>query len=1099
MSNTGPLLPYLPNATKAFDRKYNKLAPVLAGIPEPIVNSLRDFDMKRVNRGVNPLSSKQTAGALATAIRGQAFTPPPERPGFDPNPFKLAGNLISNARDDLGQIVGSVPRIPRALWEEAKALPQTGQGISEALEAGSPSQIIAQLSEVPGVRLLPGAFTAGNIARGEGEKVITNPLMTALDILPLARATAPGRAATAAIKNTPTAQALSRQVTSIKSAAIKTAPGQLFEQTFLERGTARAEAAGTAALRRAHISSPAEKLRQKYADIPDADMARITQVMQTTPADIAKLPAYHQSFIADYKGVLEDLTLEGKRQGLLTELDGEIYDASTARRILNTRSKYDKLQANIPEVIRRLEQVGDDPRAVELIAALQAGDIPAARKLTVGLSRRNVLNRDLRYGVAEVNKLHWSRRATEVTPAPDRYTAYAQSTAKSKLAEKYSTTPDWAKIQPLIEHDLYSMMPGLAKEAADLTAEIAASWQNLKAAGVDPVFVHRVTPGQAQSIDFPRVFHSIRKPSSVKRRTSDITPHVQDARVAISHQGLEYLGKAGSEEFANQMLLGWGRKANEAYNGKGALADEYLDKAIKLNQFNPQLSVKAHLLNLMKKDYTVYDPRGMLAFKGGKMGSFGEEIWMPNAMVANIKRMHDPKTHKLTAPVDQVLKVFRTSLLPLSPRWHFNNIFGGGIQIAVENPTALLFLAKARKAIAEDQLLAKAGQDKLIPEKVGVGTGFGDAPREVLDWNKATPTLFQYSAGKTLGKWYDATRKARDASGKFVEKSYALNAWFDDTYRAAAYLSGSDKALRKGMTASAAQEAGIRLTRKIFQRWDEMTPIERSVIRYVFPFYGWTSHVMQYALKYPFDHPYRAAIMGSLARNEVADMGDSMPERFLNTFFLGNPDKDGNVKTFAVGGLNPFRDVANMTTLTGALGATNPLVSIALQQAGFDPMSGGPELFPNVQYDPETGRLAAKQPGLIQTAIGSIIPQSQILTGLASKSSEFRELMKTNPEAAGRLLMSQAGLPVLLRSLNPTQEQIKGELARQEDTRVAKSDALKGNDAALKRYPGLAPLIEQVRALQEAGQLARYAPNTQTPSPASSFFAAATGGKVVSK
>ncbi len=1108
MAGPTPLLPNLPDSTKAFNRKYNKLAPMLGSMPQPIVNSLMDFDRQRVNRGASVLSSKQSAAVLATAIRQQAFTPPPERAGFTANPIKLVGNVLSNARSDLGQIVGSIPRLPRALYEEAKALPTAPAAISEALSAGDPSAILAQLSQAPGVRLLPGAFTIGNFARGEGEKAITNPLMTALDILPFAKATAPGRAATSAIKSTAPMQALSGQVSALKGAMYRTTPGQFIDQAFRERGTATLESRATARLRRAHEQSPHEAIRQTYKHIPEAEAVTLTAAMEqgvythkvTGPQALAALPDDRQAFIRDYLEVGDSLRREKLQEGLGGERDGEFYDLITLRRINAKNKKRDDLYAEIPEVTRRLEKNAGDPRVDELVTALQLGDIPAARKATLALQRRTVRTRDMEFAISKVKSMDIARKKADYTVksnAPDRFNALAQAKGQEALLGRYTDHPDFDNISQLVSEGLYPLLPDIhlpngktrtaTQEAANLTREFGQSWQELKAAGANPVYIHRVAPNMAKTIDYPRVFEAIRKPSSVRRRTADITPHVKDARVALSHEGLELLAMKASEEFATQMMA-FGRRTWTEHNGQPGLMVEYLERARQHATSNPTIDVRARAKMLMDKEYVAYNPNSLITWGGGKLANFGDDLYIPKAMAENIKRMHDPKTNKLTTMMDPVMKVFRTSVLALSPRWHFNNVFGGGMASIVEDPMILTKLARNKKYMEDGTITPD------IADEIGLGTGMGTVARETLDWNKAAPALHLYGIGKTLGRLYDQSATARAKASGLVEKSYSLNSAADDMYRAAAYLRGRDKALTKGMTKEAAERAGIELTRKIFQRWDEMTPIERSVMRYIFPFYGFVSHQMRYVLKYPFDHPTRAAIMGSFTRNEIEDLGTGLPERFLSLFPMGKQDAKGNQRMFNVGGMNPFRDVANMMTLSGALGSTNPLIGTIMQQAGFDPVSGGPELFPNLQFDPESGRLSAQQPGFISTALGAIAPQAQLLLAMAGKSNEYKELLKSNPEAAGRLLMSQAGLPILTKNVNVPQEYFKGDLARQEGMKDAKSQALKGNASVLAKYPGLAPLIQQVRDLQGAGKLDQYTPESAPQQSKTSTFAKAVTG-----
>jgi hypothetical protein len=101
---------------------------------------------------------------------------------------------------------------------------------------------------------------------------------------------------------------------------------------------------------------------------------------------------------------------------------------------------------------------------------------------------------------------------------------------------------------------------------------------------------------------------------------------------------------------------------------------------------------------------------------------------------------------------------------------------------------------------------------------------------------------------------------------------------------------------------------------------------------------------------------------------------------------------------------------------------------------------------------------------------------------LTGNSAEFNALLRNNPEAAQRMLVSQAGLPNLIREYNIPEQQIKSEVVRQDAQDKAWSTFLKtGNDSEAKRYPELRPLIAQVKALKASGALSQFQPKQTSP------------------
>jgi hypothetical protein len=189
------------------------------------------------------------------------------------------------------------------------------------------------------------------------------------------------------------------------------------------------------------------------------------------------------------------------------------------------------------------------------------------------------------------------------------------------------------------------------------------------------------------------------------------------------------------------------------------------------------------------------------------------------------------------------------------------------------------------------------------------------------------------------------------------------------------------------------------------------------------------------------------------------------------------------VRALNVGPFNPFRDLPSYFTVAGFLGNLNPILTGVLESVGINVQQGGPSLYPETRYDPETGRLVADPPGnLLSNVIGNISPQANLLTSLIGINESFNETLARDPQAAGRQLLSNLGIPVLYRDINVGEQLIRAELARYEDQENARKEALStGNLGILDDFPGLAAYGEQVRALEAAGQLDALRPETGAP------------------
>lgn len=176
-----PIIVNAPRANKALANKYSGYMQQLTKDFDPVlVRALLDMDAQRVANGQSPLSEQETRNALQTAAAGgKPATPAPER-----DLWNVPGNAIS----DIGDIVKAIPRLPLALIHEVQALPTAFKSMQDAPNP------LAGLLQAPGVRMIPGAYVAGNIAAGTPEEIAAHPVLSLLDVLPLAQGAAKGTA-----------------------------------------------------------------------------------------------------------------------------------------------------------------------------------------------------------------------------------------------------------------------------------------------------------------------------------------------------------------------------------------------------------------------------------------------------------------------------------------------------------------------------------------------------------------------------------------------------------------------------------------------------------------------------------------------------------------------------------------------------------------------------------------------------------------------------------------------------------------------------------------------------------------------------------------
>src|SRR5262245_21807768 len=107
------------------------------------------------------------------------------------------------------------------------------------------------------------------------------------------------------------------------------------------------------------------------------------------------------------------------------------------------------------------------------------------------------------------------------------------------------------------------------------------------------------------------------------------------------------------------------------------------------------------------------------------------------------------------------------------------------------------------------------------------------------------------------------------------------------------YLDQLERGTLKGAARTEAEHAAMEMVRRTFVDYASQTPIERTALRTIFPFYSYMGHAAPFIGRYPLNHPVRAAIAASLARAEKERLGALPGDPFLSMFAIGGMSATG--------------------------------------------------------------------------------------------------------------------------------------------------------------------------------------------------------------
>lgn len=981
----------------------------------------------------------------------------------------LTGRVIHRSSKELRDFVSAVPYLPRVVTEQlargaalggqqgagetiakfAAKLPGApgtekkpiavgtiaeGEKVREAFRQGKGEGLQA-VADLPGINLLPGAYVGSRLLTKEGRTELgQRPLSSVLDVLPYVGkagkvATRGGKLASEAAKvaeqggRAVKAERMVRE--GLKLPEIAVAVGRRGEKAIVGKAPtldrvmpsqllARAQAGGSQLRNFMRVTAGQDR---RFAEAATRDIEEIAsrgQQFGIAPERQLEVTRIAESGAPDWKTKVARHELDW-----LDDLNETL-----ERRVTDPGVEAGKLVRGFDDVWSTT--AAGEKKVASAIRSVETATANAA-KASVSASNRFGGKTSQEWAQAAQEGEQAARILADKTPSARWKRAlqpFIEEELKKVSASLTSDPAKWEEIYGnLFNAGLKTQIPGLdTKTVGRIARETAKKLGELKAAGYDPMYVPTLRPDDIAALANPRLTaQTIKTPDAWKARGLDQKDlHVPQAAIAVTRATVDVLERGHAQEaFAELQKKGFllDRQALESLPQVQALAkkgwnkiqvEAYIDK--RWRSYSPDSPFPFGRAGVSpRSEATVYLPRpladamdSMTKGGGGLLGGLG--------------RVTGGKAGSLSG------KIFRASILTTSPFYYLENLVSGAVMLmARQSPASLAYLPQALKMIRAD--------------KVPLGLTRG-ARQGVADVALAA---YHTKAGGTLGRLLDegsGLQRAGQIAGAPLRWGEKLAQTIDDMYRTAAYL----KASKKGLDV----ERGIEGAIKVFGDFDVMTPLEKAVIKTALaPFYGWSRFILGYVFSFPFDHPLRAAVMGAVAREAFDDWPEGLPERLKGYLFYGTPDENGNRMAVSMAGAIPMLGVANYFTFAGVLQRLGPQYSAFLQESGVNEY-GEIDLYPELRWDPVTGRETIRRPNVAGLLGKGYVQQAETLQMLFAETADMARLRESNPEAYRAKLLSTVGVK-MPRTINVQKELVKSGKAQ---GRVAVSQAREEKPAA---------------------------------------------------
>jgi hypothetical protein len=554
---------------------------------------------------------------------------------------------------------------------------------------------------------------------------------------------------------------------------------------------------------------------------------------------------------------------------------------------------------------------------------------------------------------------------------------------------------DIARIKTAFVDYADSLSPGAADKAVqqfdDLRKGAVDFVLGLIRRGENPVWLHHVPPGHEPTYLAHRVAiipDHIADTRMFVRGVLDFSPGTMDIALGLTRAARQTLQQQATRAFLETFVLPVAKSA-------GWLHDQYLKIARDDSITNPRLAthgVAERAQVLIDRSWEKIDPQHY-GLQDWPAKFRNTDMYVPKWMAKNLRALmpeerRGPSFLQPGGKYDTVMRVFRFSVLT-GPRHVVHVAIGGLMPLMMEEPSAPLYFGRSLRVV--------------LDYMHGKPTPYEELLKHIHP--DITDATYDVAVGKTyanvLLKFWRATGQ------RFERKMAQIEEITSDMYRVSAAMSAEGRGL--------SHEEAFAIGNKVAVNMDDMAPIERTVLKHVFPFYGFQKFLFRFAFNYPVDHPYRATLISRFAAQEQEEWNNQLPQKFMMTLFLGHPDSHGNIKAIDMRNLNPFRSFSNDLTMVGFMQSLNPIISAPFVARGFNILDGVGPLYPSMEFNNATGTLQASPPGGAPLRVAEqFVPEIGVLDHFVQLTDNMRRLKATNSAAYQATLYSQLNLPGIL-------------------------------------------------------------------------------------
>jgi len=560
-------------------------------------------------------------------------------------------------------------------------------------------------------------------------------------------------------------------------------------------------------------------------------------------------------------------------------------------------------------------------------------------------------------------------------------------------------------------------------ETKALFADAVQEALKLAGEGLAPMYTHSIRLDDMENLMSMHVTRELDVPEAqLRKRIFNMESTVFNNKASLTREMLNTI-----ERDAMQVIYDKGLIPHQMTHAQ--LREIYLRMHQTMAKGRKYSDIDHQVQTMIDKEWTKFNFEQFGLQRPGTVAK-GTDVYIPKSLADNLQvftKVGGGISNLLSQSkgYNRIMGVFRTSVL-YGPRHFAHVVIGGLMPILLEDPKAFVqaknlmgYFNSIRKGESPDNMI---GEHEL-PAVIG---GHFDAKTDSAFKHLQTQT------GKTYGRllkdfWEKTGKRFSDGLAQIEDASQSM-------YQAMVYLDD----VKRGVDPLAALEHARRLVVNL----DGMAPFERTIFKQMFPFYSFTRFATKFLVQLPFDHPLRVGILSQLSLQAQEEWGTGLPQTMMSLFFIGHPDAAGNIDTVNLRNMNPFRSVSSMFTVAGFLESLNPILQAPFIMAGYNPLSGSTQMYPEVVYDAQTGGLTAARPkGDLMSAAEAFVPELGGLDYFFNTSDNLRALKQSDPGAFDREILSMFNIPFAFSQYNLPET--RGKVAE---------NAFKGAQNALTAY-----------------------------------------------